>query len=113
MPPAKTITVRLGDQKRELRYEKRHVYRLERTTGRTVFEQFEDLKRGSFSAMVDLICAGLWHEQPDLKPEEVADMVDFDQLKDVMVGVAEGLGAVIGAKVGEKAEGNGGEGADS
>lgn len=98
MPPSKAVKVTIGGTEQELRYEKKTIYRLERRVGKTIFQLFNDMGAGSFSAMVDLVWAGLQHANPNQTPEDVAELVDFDELKDVMMGAADGLGFIMGAR---------------
>ena len=76
--------LKLGKTKYELRYDQRAWYKLEARTGQTVVETFDLLKRGSFKATVDILWAGLSHDSEAPDPEELADLVPFDDVQRIV-----------------------------
>lgn len=90
MPPTTGVPVEL-DRRRTLRYNRPAIYMLEDRTGQTTVELFGRLKAGSYKAMVDLVWAGLLHEDRTLEPVDVAELVGFDDIEDVAEAVNDAL----------------------
>lgn len=91
-----TVDVTLADGRtHSLRYERRHIFRLEKKTGQTIAEVFDGVSRGSYSAMVELTWAGLLHEDPDLEPEDVTELVDFENLAETAEKVSTALSSIV------------------
>lgn len=95
------VKVELGGQAHELRLTRRALYRLETETDQTIVEVLDRVQRGSFAAMVNLVWCGLVWAKPNLKPEDVADMLELSDMGEVAKAVVEAM-----AQLGGPAKGN-------
>jgi len=98
----KGVSVTLGGQAYELRLTRRALYRLETETDRTIIEVLDRVQRGSFAAMTDLVWAGIVWNNPMLKPEDVAEMLDMADMEEVAKAVVEAMGQLGGKQSGNE-----------
>lgn len=90
MPPATGVKVKL-DRQRVLRYTFGALVALENETGESFSATADKLQAGSMAAINLLLWAGLRHEDRSLTPEDVADMVEVDQLTAISEAIAEAV----------------------
>jgi hypothetical protein len=87
------------DKERNLRYGMKAIDLIEKKFGKPVM-QIQGMQDGNMTmdAYATVIWAGLVHEDPDLTPEKVMDLVDgFSSLPAVTVKMWEALNAAFGA----------------
>lgn len=71
----KVVPIELDGETYNLKYTRKSWYLVDRETGRPVGDLFTALDRGSYSALCDLFWAGVVHERPKLRPEDVPDII--------------------------------------
>jgi len=94
---APTATVNIGGQDRTLRFDFNALALLEEKTGKSAFDQatFQNVKASDLRA---LIWAGILHELPDVKMEEVGSWLHPGNVREV----SEAIGKAFGNDVKEK-----------
>lgn len=98
MPASKGVEITL-DRKRTLRYTMRAYEHIEAATGRNTLAEgwFEGLAAKDW---VDVIHAGLLHEDPEVPRDVVLDNVDIIGIGEIVAAVAKALGGDEPAKNG-------------
>lgn len=84
------ITIEL-DKKRNLRYTLGSFAYLEETYG-NIDKAFDKMNEGSIGSIIDIIYAGLIHEDETLTRFQVANMIDMSNMNDVVAAIAQAMG---------------------
>lgn len=98
--------VTLGGKSYTLRYERDAMYQLDMEMGITMLDLFDALPKMSMKVIVGILWAGLVHDQPRLRPHDVAKLVGPQEIKDLMPALQEAIRQMTGFDPDAKDEGN-------
>lgn len=100
------VTVEIGGKDRTLRFTMGAMYKLERDTGKGFIETVQDLhNKASYMAFVNIVWCALLHDEPRLKPDGVADLLDPTDFKRLTPTLLEAM-KQIGLGGDDETEGN-------
>ena len=87
---SKPIQIEL-DKKRNLRYTLGSFAYLEETYG-NIDKAFEKMEQGSMMAIIDIIYAGLIHEDANLTKHQVSHMIDIANMNEIVEQITKAMG---------------------
>ena len=87
---SKPIQIEL-DKKRNLRYTLGAFAYLEETYG-NIDKAFEKMEQGSMMAIIDIIYAGLIHEDANLTKHQVSHMIDIANMNEIVEQITKAMG---------------------
>ena len=87
---SKPIDIEL-DKKRQLRYTLGSFAYLEETYG-DIDKAFNKMEQGSMNAIIDIIYAGLIHEDATLTKHQVAHMIDISNMNEIVEQITKAMG---------------------
>lgn len=79
------------DKTRHLRYTLGSFAYLEETYG-DIDTAFNAMEKGSMTAIIDIIYAGLIHEDDTLTKKQVSHMIDMDNMNDIVEQITKAMG---------------------
>lgn len=86
---SKPVQIEL-DKKRNLRYTLGSFAYLEETYG-SIDEAFAKMEKGSMNAIIDIIYAGLIHEDTTLTKHQVSHMIDISNMNDIVEQITKAM----------------------
>ena len=87
---SKPIEIEL-DKKRHLRYTLGSFAYLEETYG-DIDKAFTKMEQGSMNAIIDIIYAGLIHEDANLTKHQVSHMIDISNMNEIVEQITKAMG---------------------
>ena len=87
---SKPIQIEL-DKRRNLRYTLGSFAYLEETYG-SIDAAFEKMEKGSMMAIIDIIFAGLMHEDASLTKHQVSHMIDIANMNEIVEQITKAMG---------------------